>query len=115
MLAAGRGNVQGSNTNAQALAMAGSAAVSGLGGKSITEYYAEYIGALASHARNAADDVVAKNTIRDTIYAQQQAISGVSLDEEAINLTRYQRAFQGTARYITVVDELLQTVLGLIR
>jgi len=89
--------------------------VSGLGGKSLTDFYADYIGTLASHAKNAADDVTAKNTIHDAIYAQQQAISGVSLDEEAINLTKYQRAFQGTARFITVVDELMQVVLGLIQ
>jgi flagellar hook-associated protein 1 FlgK len=115
MLAAGRGNIQGSNTNAQALALAGSATVTTLGNKSVTEFYADYIGTLASHAKNAADDVIAQNAIRDTMYAQQQAISGVSLDEEAINLTKFQRAFQGTARYITVVDEMMQTVLGLIR
>ena len=49
------------------------------------------------------------------MFAQQQSISGVSMDEEAINLMQYQRAFQGSARFITVVDEMLQTVLGLIR
>jgi flagellar hook-associated protein 1 FlgK len=114
MLAAGRNNVAGSNANALALSLAGSAAVGQLGGKSLTDYYSNYIGALAAHAKNAADDVTAQNTIYDTLYAQQQAISGVSLDEEAINLTKYQRAFQGTARYITVVDEMMQAVLGLL-
>jgi flagellar hook-associated protein 1 len=113
-LATGRGNIAGSNTNAQALSLAGSAAVSALNGKSMTDYYANYIGALSAQARTAADNVTAQNAIHDTIYAQQQAISGVSMDEEAINLTKYQRAFQGTARFITVVDEMMQTVLGLI-
>jgi len=41
-------------------------------------------------------------------------MSGVSLDEEAMNLMRQQRAFQGAARLIAAVDELMQTVLGLI-
>ena len=115
MLATGRGNVPGSNANAQALSLAGSAAVGQLGGKSLTSYYADYIGAIAAQARNAADNVTAQNAIHDTIFAQQQAISGVSMDEEAINLTKYQRAFQGTAKFITVVDEMMQTVLGLVR
>jgi flagellar hook-associated protein 1 len=114
MLATGRGNIAGSNTNAQALALAGSAAASALGGKSLTDSYANYIGALSAQAKTAADNVTAQNAIRDTIYAQQQALSGVSLDEEAVNLTKYQRAFQGSARFITVVDEMMQTVLGLI-
>jgi flagellar hook-associated protein 1 len=113
-LATGRGNVAGSNGNAQALATAGSAAVGVLGGKSLTSYYANYIGALSAQARNAADNVTTQDAIHDTLLAQQQAISGVSMDEEAINLTKYQRAFQGTARFITVVDELMQTVLSLV-
>jgi flagellar hook-associated protein 1 FlgK len=114
MLATGRGNVTGSNGNAQALALGGSAAVSILNGKSLTEFYGSYIGTLSAQAKNVSDDATAQKAIYDTIYAQQQAISGVSMDEEAINLTKYQRAFQGTARFITVVDELMQTVLGLV-
>ena len=115
MLATGRGNVAGSNGNAQALATAGSAAVSQLGGKSLTDYYTAYIGTLAAQAKNAADDVTTQTAIHDTLNAQQQAISGVSMDEEAINLTRYQRAFQGTAKFITVVDEMMQTLLALVQ
>jgi flagellar hook-associated protein 1 FlgK len=114
-LAAGRGNITGSNANAQAMALAGSAAVTLLGGRSLTDYYSQYIGNLAAHARNVSDDVTTQNSIRDTLYAQQQAISGVSMDEEAINLTKYQRAFQGTARFITVIDDMMQTVLVLVR
>src|SRR4029077_4898992 len=111
---AGRNNIPGSNTNALALALAGSASVSQLGGKSLTHSYTIDIGAPPPHAKNAADDVTAQGAIHDTLFAQQQAISGVSLDEEAITLTKYQRAFQGSARFITVVDELMQTVLSLV-
>jgi flagellar hook-associated protein 1 len=114
MLAAGRNNIPGSNANALAISLAGAAAVSQLGGKSITDFYSNYIGALSAHAKNASDDVTAQSAIHDTLFAQQQAISGVSLDEEAINLTKYQRAFQGSARYITVIDEMMQTVLSLV-
>jgi flagellar hook-associated protein 1 len=115
MLATGRGNVTGSNGNAQAMALGGSAAAGILKGKSLTEFYGDYIGTLSAQAKNVADDATAQTAIHDTVFAQQQAISGVSMDEEAINLTKYQRAFQGTARFITVVDELMQTVLGLVQ
>jgi len=37
------------------------------------------------------------------------------MDEEAINLLQYQRQYQASARYISVVDDLTQTLLGLIR
>ena len=40
---------------------------------------------------------------------------GVSLDEEMTNLMRYQKAFEASARVITTVDEMLETVLSLKR
>jgi flagellar hook-associated protein 1 FlgK len=113
-LATGRGNVAGSNTNAQALALGGAAAVSQLGGQGINDFYTNYIGDLAAQSKTASDNAAAQGAVHDTLFAQQQAISGVSMDEEAVNLTQYQRAFQGSARFISVVDEMMQTVLGLI-
>jgi flagellar hook-associated protein 1 FlgK len=114
-LATGRGNVAGSNTNAQALALGGAAAVSQLGGQGINDFYTNYIGDLAAKSKTASDNATAQGAIHDTLFAQQQAISGVSMDEEAVNLTQYQRAFQGSARFISVVDDMMQTVLGLIQ
>jgi flagellar hook-associated protein FlgK len=37
------------------------------------------------------------------------------MDEEAINLMRQQRAFQGASRLIAVVNDLMDQVMGLIR
>lgn len=45
--------------------------------------------------------------------AQRDAVSGVSLDEEAINLLQYQKAFEAAARFIKVADEMTQTILSL--
>ena len=42
-------------------------------------------------------------------------LSGVNLDEELVNLTKYQRAYQAAARIVTVTDELLQTILNMKR
>lgn len=45
----------------------------------------------------------------------RESQSGVSLDEELTNLIKYQRAFEGAARLVTTADQLMQTVLGMIR
>jgi flagellar hook-associated protein 1 FlgK len=39
-------------------------------------------------------------------------VSGVSLDEETANLMNYQRAFQASARFITTIDSMLDTVVN---
>jgi flagellar hook-associated protein FlgK len=53
--------------------------------------------------------------VKDTLFNQRQALSGVSMDEVAINLMRQQRAFQGASRLISVVNDLMDQVMGLIR
>lgn len=49
----------------------------------------------------------------DAVKEKLQSLSGVNLDEELINLTKLQRAYQANARVISVADELMQTILNL--
>ena len=49
------------------------------------------------------------------LSARKQSISGVSMDEEAMNLLKWQANFTASSRVITTVDEMLETVLGLKR
>ena len=45
---------------------------------------------------------------------RRESISGVSLDEEMINLVKFQNAYDAAAKLITTADELLQTVLNMV-
>ncbi len=55
----------------------------------------------------AAGDVVAADEL------QRNALSGVSLDEEAANLTKYQRAYEAAAKIFSITDELMASALNL--
>ena len=43
----------------------------------------------------------------------KQSMSGVSIDEETVNIFQFQRSFQASARLIQTVDQLLQTALAM--
>jgi len=45
------------------------------------------------------------------LEAQRQALEGVNLDEEALNLIRYQKAFEAAARVASVAASLLDTLI----
>ncbi len=45
--------------------------------------------------------------------SQRQSISGVSLDEEAANMVKYQRAYQAAAKVMTTVDDMLGTLMNM--
>jgi len=45
------------------------------------------------------------------LQSQQASVSGVSLDEEATNLMKYQQAYEAAARVVSVVDDLTNFVI----
>ncbi len=91
----------------------GNQASSMLGGRSIRDFHLGMVGDLAVQASAAQTDAEAADAVYTGLYAQREAISGVSLDEEAINLSQYQTAFEGAARYLSVVDEMTNEILAL--
>ncbi|MBI1336355.1 MAG: flagellar hook-associated protein FlgK [Phycisphaera sp.] len=113
-LAAARGhNLQG-NDGALALAGLRDQPLASLGGKSITELWQSHVTDYAVRLGQANSRVTSDGVVRQNLEAQQQSISGVNTDEESINLLAFQRAYQGSARFLQVVNELYQTVLDLI-
>lgn len=113
MLAAGSGHVPGSNGTALGVAELQHVKLGPLSNQSLREYWQNTINALAvkTDAANAA--VESGSIVKESLAAQIQAVSGVSLDEEAINLMSYQRQFQAAARFISVIDETLQVLLSI--
>ena len=43
----------------------------------------------------------------------RESISGVSTDEEMVNLVKYQNAYEAAARLISTIDEMLEALLRL--
>ena len=52
----------------------------------------------------------AQSTIRDNAVAAQQSASGVDLDTEAVDLLRFQQAYQASSRVIQTARDILQTI-----
>ncbi|MBS0208790.1 MAG: flagellar hook-associated protein FlgK [Planctomycetes bacterium] len=48
---------------------------------------------------------------QSTLAAQQNAVSGVNVDEEAVNMITYQRAYQASAKIISTINEMLNTLM----
>ncbi len=84
-----------------------------IGGQRPTEFYSGLIFRIGDDIANASADSEAQSLVLRQLANQRSSISGVSLDEEAVNLIRFQRAFEASARVVSVVDELTQTVINL--
>lgn len=80
---------------------------------SFSSIYASLVGDAGHGVRSAEDALATHGVILAQVTAQRDAISGVSLDEEAINLLQYQKAYEAAARFLQIADEMTQTILAL--
>ena len=55
----------------------------------------------------------ASNLVLQQLNDQRAAVSGVSLDEEAANLMRYQQAYAASAQVISAISQMMQVVINM--
>lgn len=113
LLSAAGNHLPGSNDTALAIVNLQDLRVTELKGASLREFWLQSVNSLAVKTDAANLELESAGLIRESIKAQVSAVSGVSLDEEAINMLTFQRQFQAGARFIQVIDELLQTLLSI--
>jgi flagellar hook-associated protein 1 FlgK len=114
LLAAAKNGEPADNQTARAIADLEQQSIKALDGSTLKDTYEAMVNGIATSAASAKTNADATSVVKETLETQREALSGVSLDEEAVNLMREQRAFQGAARLITAVNEMMETVLNLV-
>ncbi len=105
---------EGTNETALAIALLREQGVRSLNGLTIENAWlktVERIGVSTAGARTRSE---ATRLVRENLEAQRASTSGVDADEETLNLIQFQRQYQAAARFINVVDEMLQTLIAII-
>ena len=81
------------------------------GGLTITEAYIERVNQVGNVARQAAIAEQALNVVYEQAQEARDGISGVSLDEEASSLVRFQQAYQANAKVMQTAMALFDAIL----
>ncbi|MBU5225398.1 flagellar hook-associated protein FlgK [Clostridium senegalense] len=81
-------------------------------GASVEGYYKGIINTLGIEAQAAKRDVANKQMLLGSFIEKRESTSGVSIDEETINLVQFNHAYQANAKMISTVDELLDVVIN---
>ncbi|MGZ9226489.1 MAG: flagellar hook-associated protein FlgK [Anaerolineales bacterium] len=97
-----------------ALQIAGLKTVKGMkaGTATLNEFYNSQISDLAVTTRRAADNSYQHGLVAQALGNQRESAVGVSLDEEAIDMAKAQKAYQAAARVMTAYDDLLDLVIN---
>jgi flagellar hook-associated protein 1 FlgK len=86
-------------------------AIAGLRGGTADQSYSALVEQVGAAVKTAQDEKVNAQTTVTTINNQRQSVSGVSLDEEMTNLITFQRGYQASARTLTAMDSMLETLI----
>ncbi|HEY1271075.1 MAG TPA: flagellar hook-associated protein FlgK [Terriglobales bacterium] len=83
------------------------------GAQTATDFYAGIVFRVGTDVANGTSEQDASDMILRQLEDQRGAISGVSMDEEAANLVRYQRAYEAAARVISAISEMTDVAVQL--
>ncbi|HEX2999368.1 MAG TPA: flagellar hook-associated protein FlgK [Armatimonadota bacterium] len=107
-------SADGSTGNADvALAIAGlrNAAIPEMGNITLREDYSAWVSEVGAQSRELGDMTDRTGARRDAMQKDREGVAGVNLDEEAAHLVQWQRAFTASAKVMTVLDDMLKTVI----
>jgi flagellar hook-associated protein 1 FlgK len=104
LIAAGNGSGPLDGSNATAMANLQSSS-------SIIPAFQDMVSGLGATVSAAATNQTTQNQVTTQLQTQQQSVEGVSIDEEMTNLISFQQAYSASARFITTVSGLYDTLL----
>jgi flagellar hook-associated protein FlgK len=105
------GNTDGIGNNENMLALTTIEKKSLVGNKTLSASYIDHVNTVGNISRQATIAQSALKVVNDQAIQAKDQISGVSLDQEAADLIRYQQAYQAAAKVIQVGTQLFDTIL----
>jgi len=112
-LATGQGGGPSDGSNAVLLAAFAENPIDSLGNISLDSFYEKVVSSVSQASASEAALAEGAQAFRDSLMGQREQFSGVSIDEETINVLTFQRAFQSAARLVSTIDELFTILLNI--
>lgn len=101
----------GNGQNALELARLFHEPLAALDDTSMADYLRSLISSVGVAAQQARNMTSSQTALVDHLHNRREAVSGVSLDEEMVDMVRFQHAYAAAARLLTTMDEALETII----
>jgi len=82
------------------------------GGAGIDGAYSSLVTGIGGDSADARRNAGNAGVLVEALSNRRDSISGVSLDEEMVNLTRFQRGYQASARALSTMDEMIDVLIN---
>ncbi|WP_428769828.1 flagellar hook-associated protein FlgK [Treponema sp. HNW] len=80
--------------------------------RTFDDYFAESVTNVGLKGEQAQTNLLSQNKIMEDLRDLRDSISGVNIDEELADIIKFQHGYNAAAKFISVVDELLDTVIN---
>lgn len=75
------------------------------------DYYSSVVGSLGTKIEEASRFLENQKLIVEQLNNKREESSGVNLDEELIDMIKYQNAYEAASKYISIIDELIENLI----
>jgi len=113
LLAASRSGFSGDASNLERFAALRDQPV--IAGLSFSGEFADMVTTVGSEISNLMDQQAAHAGVLGNLFAQEQSVTGVDVNEELVRLLEFQRMVEAASKYLSVVNTALDSVLDIIR
>lgn len=104
----------GNNDVAVALARVQNERLLNSNSSTIGQYYNGFVSEIGATVQTVSNDAESQELVLKQLENQRSSISGVSIDEEMVELIKFQRGFDAAAKVIKTVDEMYITILDMV-
>lgn len=111
-IAAAGAALPGDNQVARALSDARDARVLDGGTATLSEAWGGFVYRVGRDVKSARQESAMRAEVVLQVETLRDQVSGVSLDEEAMHLMKYQRAYEANARFFRVIDQTLELLMS---
>ena len=88
------------------------AQIANLRGTATDSAYSAYVTRIGSMSQDSQNRQATAQALTNSVDSSRQSTSGVSMDEEMTNMVKFQRAYQASARAMSTMDQMLDTLIN---
>ena len=111
--AAGAGDGTGDNSNAVAMAALNSSSSTIVNGQNPINYFSNFVTTLGSTVSSVQTENTAQNASVTQLQTQNDALSGVNLNDEASSMTTLERSYQAASQVFAMLNTIMASALNL--
>ncbi|MCR5123853.1 MAG: flagellar hook-associated protein FlgK [Treponema sp.] len=80
--------------------------------RTFDDYFANSVTNVGLKGEQAETNYLSQNTVMNDLRALRDSISGVNIDEELADIIKFQHGYNAAAKFVSVIDEMIDTVIN---